>query len=154
MVAPTALALIATTFPEGAPRNRALGVYAAMSGGGAAVGLVAGGLLTSYLSWRWVMFVNVPIGILVAALAPYVLPESSRQRGRFDLPGAITGTAGVALLVYGLSNASTDQSGVSHWGDTKVIASLAAAAVLLVTFALIEWRSRHPLPTATARVPT
>src|SRR5215467_13396328 len=81
IVAPTALALIATTFPEGAPRNRALGVYAAMSGGGAAVGLVLGGLLTSYLSWRWTLFVNVPIGILVAALAPYVLPESSRQRG-------------------------------------------------------------------------
>jgi EmrB/QacA subfamily drug resistance transporter len=145
MVAPTALALIATTFPEGAPRNRALGVYAAMSGGGAAVGLVAGGVLTSYLSWRWTLFVNVPIGILVAVLAPYVLPESTRQRGRFDLPGAITGTGGVALLVYGLSNASTDQSGVSHWGDTRVIVSLVAAAVLLVTFALIEWRSRHPL---------
>ncbi len=145
LVAPTALALIATTFPEGAPRNRALGVYAAMSGGGAAVGLVLGGLLTSYLSWRWTLFVNVPIGILVAALAPYVLSESTRQRGRFDLPGAITGTGGVALLVYGLSNASTDQSGVSHWGDTKVIVSLVTAAVLLVTFALIEWRSRHPL---------
>jgi len=70
MVAPTALALIATTFPEGAPRNRALGVYAAMSGGGAAVGLVAGGLLTSYLSWRWTLFVNVPIGIAVAAFCP------------------------------------------------------------------------------------
>jgi EmrB/QacA subfamily drug resistance transporter len=145
MVAPTALALIATTFPEGAPRNRALGVYAAMSGGGAAVGLVVGGLLTTYASWRWTLFVNVPIGILVAALAPYVLHESPRQSGRFDLPGAITGTAGVALLVYGLSNASTGQDGVSHWGDTKVVASLAAAAVLLVSFALIEWRSRHAL---------
>src|SRR5260370_27639788 len=145
MVAPTALALIATTFPEGAPRNRALGVYAAMSGGGAAVGLVAGGLLPSYLSWRWTLFVNVPIGILVAAGAPYVGSEPTRQRGRFDLPGAITGTGGVALLVYGLSNASTDQSGVSHWGDTKVIVSLVAAAVLLVTFALIERRSRHAL---------
>jgi EmrB/QacA subfamily drug resistance transporter len=145
MVAPTALALITTTFPEGQPRNRALGVYSAMSGGGAAVGLVAGGLLTTYLSWRWVLFVNVPIGILVAALAPHALAESPRQRGRFDLPGAITGTAGVALLVYGLSNASTGQSGVSHWGDTKVIASLAAAAVLLAGFALVEWRSHHPL---------
>ena len=145
MVAPTALALIATTFPEGTPRNRALGVYAAMSGGGAAVGLVLGGLLTSYLSWRWTLFVNVPIGILVAALAPYVLPESSRQRGRFDLPGAITGTGGVALLVYGLSNASTGQNGVSHWGDTKVIVSLVAAALLLMTFGLIERRSSYAL---------
>ncbi|HEY5990043.1 MAG TPA: MFS transporter, partial [Streptosporangiaceae bacterium] len=145
MIAPTALALITTTFPEGPPRNRAMGVYAAMSGGGAAVGLVAGGLLTTYLSWRWVLFVNVPIGILVALVAPYVLAESSRQRGRFDLPGAIAGTGGVALLVYGLSNASTDAAGVSHWGDTKVVVSLAAAAVLLVSFVLIEWRSRHAL---------
>ena len=145
LVAPTALALITTTFPEGQPRNRALGVYSAMSGAGAAVGLVAGGLLTTYLSWRWTLFVNVPIGILIASVAPYVLTESPRQRGRFDLPGAITGTAGVALLVYGLSNASTGQDGVSHWGDTKVIASLVASAVLLVTFALIEWRSRHAL---------
>jgi EmrB/QacA subfamily drug resistance transporter len=145
MVAPTALALITTTFPEGPPRNRAMGVYAAMSGGGAAVGLVAGGLLTTYLSWRWVLFVNVPIGILVALVTPYVLAESSRQRGRFDLPGAITGTAGVALLVYGLSNASTDSSGVSHWGDAKVVVSLITAAVLLVGFVLIEWRSRYAL---------
>ena len=122
-----------------------MGVYAAMSGGGAAVGLVAGGLLTTYLSWRWVLFVNVPIGVLVALVAPYVLAESSRQRGRFDLPGAITGTAGVALLVYGLSNATTDSSGVSHWGDTKVVASLVAAALLLVAFGVIEARSRHAL---------
>jgi EmrB/QacA subfamily drug resistance transporter len=145
MIAPTALALITTTFPEGSQRNRAMGVYAAMSGGGAAIGLIAGGLLTTYLSWRWVMFVNVPIGIVTAFLAGFVLSESTRRRGRFDLPGAITSTAGVALLVYGLSNASTDQAGVSHWTDTKVLASLAAAVVLLVTFALIEWRSRHAL---------
>jgi EmrB/QacA subfamily drug resistance transporter len=145
MIAPTALALITTTFPEGAQRNRAMGVYAAMSGGGAAIGLIAGGLLTTYLSWRWVMFVNVPIGIITAILAGYVLSESTRRRGRFDLPGAITATAGVALLVYGLSNASTDQAGVSHWTDTKVLASLAAAVVLLVSFAIIESRSRHAL---------
>jgi EmrB/QacA subfamily drug resistance transporter len=145
MVAPTALALITTTFPEGPRRNRAMGVYSAMSGGGAAIGLVAGGLLTTYLSWRWVLFVNVPIGIVVALMARYVLPESTRQRGRFDLPGAITGTAGVALLVYGLSNASTDVSGVSHWGDTKVLVSLIASVVLLVTFGFIEARSRHAL---------
>ncbi|HEX9066183.1 MAG TPA: MFS transporter [Streptosporangiaceae bacterium] len=145
MVAPTALALITTTFPEGAQRNRAMGVYAAMSGGGAALGLVAGGLLTTYLSWRWVLFVNVPIGIATALLARYVLAESPRRHGRFDLPGAITSTAGVALLVYGLSNASTDQNGVSHWADPKVLASLAASVVLLAAFALIEWRSEHAL---------
>jgi EmrB/QacA subfamily drug resistance transporter len=145
MVAPTALALITTTFAEGPARNRAMGVYAAMSGGGAAVGLVAGGLLTTYLSWRWVFFVNVPIGIAVAAAAPLVLTESARRRGRFDLPGAIAGTGGVALLVYGLSNASTDQAGISHWTDTKVVASLAAAVALLAGFVMIERRSRHAL---------
>lgn len=145
MIAPTALALITTTFPEGPPRNRAMGVYAAMSGGGAAIGLIAGGLLTTYLSWRWVMFVNVPIGLTVAIAAPLVLSESARRHGRFDILGAITGTGGVAALVYGLSNASTDQAGVSHWGDTKVLVSLAAAAVLLVAFLITEWRSRHAL---------
>ena len=149
LIAPTALALITTTFAEGPARNRAMGVYAAMSGGGAAVGLIAGGLLTTYLSWRWVMFVNVPIGLLTAAVAPYVLVESARRRGRFDLPGAIAGTGAVALLVYGLSNAGTDQAGVSHWTDAKVVVSLATALVLLVGFVVIESRSRNalmPLP--------
>jgi EmrB/QacA subfamily drug resistance transporter len=145
MIAPTALALVATTFAEGPARNRAMGVYAAMSGGGAAVGLIAGGLLTTYLSWRWVLFVNVPIGALTAAAAPFVLPESARRPGRFDLPGAITGSSGVALLVYGLTSASTSQAGVSHWADPKVIASLASAAVLLAAFVITEARSSHPL---------
>src|ERR1017187_9720054 len=119
MAAPTALSLIAVTFPEGPPRNRAMGVYASMSVAGAAVGLIAGGLLVSYLNWRWVFFVNVPIGLVVAALATRVLPESQRRTGRFDLPGAFTGTLGVA--------------------------SLAAAAVLLPAFAVIEVRSTHAL---------
>jgi EmrB/QacA subfamily drug resistance transporter len=145
MAAPTALSLIAVTFPEGPPRNRALGVYASMTVAGVAVGLIAGGLLVSYLSWRWVFFVNVPIGLAVAALATRVLPESGRSTGRFDLPGAITGTLGVGSLVYGLSSAATTTNGVSHWGDTKVIASLAAAAVLLAAFAVIEVRSTHAL---------
>src|SRR6201987_2760255 len=99
MVAPTALALITTNFPEGPPRNRAMGVYAAMSGGGAAVGLLVGGILTTYASWRWVFFVNVPIGVVVALLAPRVLGESQRRPGRFDLPGAITSTLGLVALV-------------------------------------------------------
>ena len=145
MAAPTALSLIAVTFPEGPPRNRAMGVYAAMSVAGAAVGLIAGGLIVNYLSWRWVMFVNVPIGLVVAGLATRVLPESQRRAGRFDLPGAITGTLGITSLVYGLSNAATSVSGVSHWGDTKVIVSLVAAAVLLVAFAVIEVHSKHAL---------
>ncbi len=143
--APTALSLIAVTFPEGPPRNRAMGVYAAMSVAGGAVGLIAGGLLVNYASWRWVLFVNVPIGLIVALLAPRALRESQRRRGQFDLPGAITGSLGLAVLVYGLSSAATSPSGVSHWGDTKVIASLAAAAVLLVAFGVIEVRSRNAL---------
>ena len=145
IVAPTALSLVTTTFPEGPPRNRAMGVYAAMSIAGAAVGLILGGVLTTYLSWRWVFFVNVPIGVAVMLAAPRVLGESARRRGRFDLPGAITGTLGLAALVYGLTSAATTPNGVSHWGDTKVVASLTAAVVLLVSFVLIEWRSKHAL---------
>ena len=141
LVAPAALSLITTTFAEGPPRTRAFGVYAAMSIAGGAIGLIGGGLLTTYASWRWVLFVNVPIGAAVALAAPRVLAESPRRRGRFDLPGAITGTAGVTALVYGLISAATSPDGVSHWGDAKVIASLAAAAVLLAAFAVIETRS-------------
>src|SRR5260221_6448868 len=134
IVAPTALSLVTTTFPEGPPRNRAMGVYAAMTTPGGAVGLIAGGLLTTYASWRWVLFVNVPIGIVVALVAPRAFGESDRHRGRFDLPGAITGTGGLAALVYGLSSAATTQDGGSHLGDTKVRGSLPASVVLTASF--------------------
>jgi len=145
VIAPTALALISTNFPQGQERNRAFSVYAAMAGAGAAAGLVLGGLLTTYASWRWVFFVNVPIGILIAASAPRVLTESPRLPGRIDWAGAVTGCGGVALLVYGLSKAATGADGISHWGDAQVVASLTAAVVLLVSFVLIEMRSSHPL---------
>jgi EmrB/QacA subfamily drug resistance transporter len=146
IIAPTALALITTNFPEGAERNRAFGVYAAMAGLGSAVGVLLGGILTTYLSWRWVLFVNVPIGIVVAAAAPRVLTESPRRPGRIDLAGAVTGTGGIALLVYGLSKAApSGPDGVSHWGDAQVLASLAASVILLVSFVLIERRSSRPL---------
>src|SRR5499433_1087726 len=145
LVAPAALSLITTTFPEGPPRTRAFGVYAAMSIAGGAIGLIGGGLLTTYASWRWVLFVNVPIGAAVALAAPRVLAETPRRRGAFDLPGAITGTGGIAALVYGLISAATSPNGVSHWGDAKVVAALAAAAVLLAAFAVIETRSRQAL---------
>jgi EmrB/QacA subfamily drug resistance transporter len=148
VIAPNALALITTSFPEGEPRNRAMGVYSAMAGGGGAVGLLLGGILTTYVSWRWVLFVNVPIGIVVAAAARRVLDESPRRPGNrvpVDVAGAVTGTAGIALLVYGLSRAATGPDGVSHWGDALVLASLAAAVLLLVLFVLVELRGSHPL---------
>jgi EmrB/QacA subfamily drug resistance transporter len=145
VIAPTALALITTNFPEGGERNRAFGVYAAMAGAGSAVGLLLGGILTTYASWRWCFFVNVPIGIVVAAAAPRVLAESPRRPGRIDVAGAVTGCGGVALLVYGLSKAATGSDGVSHWGDAQVLASLAVSVVLLVSFVLIEMRSSRPL---------
>jgi EmrB/QacA subfamily drug resistance transporter len=145
VIAPTALALITTNFSQGQARNRAFGVYSAMAGVGGATGMVLGGVLTTYASWRWVLFVNVPIGIMVAAAAPRVLAESPRRPGKVDVPGAVTGTGGVALLVYGLSKAATSADGASHWGDAQVLASLAAAVVLLVSFVLIEMRSSRPL---------
>jgi hypothetical protein len=108
------------------PRPARLRVHPA-TGAGAAAGLVLGGLLTTYASWRWVFFVNVPIGILIAAAAPRVLTESPRLPGRIDWAGAVTGCGGIALLVYGLSKAATGADGISHWGDTQVLASLTAS---------------------------
>jgi MFS family permease len=112
IAAPTALSLIAANFPEGQQRNRALGVYAAVSAGGGAVGLLLGGLLTDLVSWRWVFFVNVPIAAVVLFLAPRALNESSATPGHLDVPGAVTATAGMLSPVYGLSNAS-----IHGWGS-------------------------------------
>ena len=140
IASPTALALITTNFAEGPARNRAFGVFAAVSGSGAAVGLLAGGILTEWLSWRWVLFVNVPIGILIALAAPLYISESERQPGRFDVAGALTSTAGMTSLVYGFIRAS--QQG---WSDPVTIAAFVAAAVLLATFLSIETRTRQPI---------
>jgi EmrB/QacA subfamily drug resistance transporter len=142
IVAPTALSLVATTFPQGPARNRAMGVYSAMSVAGGVIGLVVGGLLVTYASWRWVLFVNVPVGIAAAFGALAVLPGVPSRPGRFDMLGAVTGTAGMAALVYGLSQAD---NGTSHWGNANVIAALAGGVVLLAAFAVIETRSRHAL---------
>src|ERR1700694_3283920 len=100
IVAPTALSLIADTFREGPERTRALGVYGAVAGAGGALGLLLGGVLTNFASWRWVLFVNVPIGIVLAIVAPRVLASSHRRPGRLDLPGALTVTGGVGSLVF------------------------------------------------------
>ena len=143
--APAALSLIAVTFPEGRPRTRALGVYAAMTGMGGAVGVVAGGLLTTYASWRWVFFVNVPFGLLLTVGARRALPESQRHPRRWDLPGAVAGTAGFALLIYGLTRGATGPDGVSHWADAATVLTLAGAAAALAAFVAIEARSAQPL---------
>ena len=140
IAAPTALALITTNFPEGRERNRAMGVYAAMSGGGGALGLLLGGILTSYVSWRWIFFINVPIAAIVLFLSPRALHESTTTSGRLDVPGALTGTGGMLALVYGLSNASSHS-----WSSVSTIAFLGAAVVLLVTFVVIEQHSADPL---------
>ena len=140
IASPTALALIATNFPEGAQRNRAMGVYAAMAGAGGAVGLLLGGLLTDYVSWRWIFFVNVPIGALILILAPRALEESETHRGRLDVPGAVTVTAGMLSLVYGLSHAANHS-----WTSAGTAVPLVVAAVLLVSFVLIESRTAQAL---------
>ncbi|MEV6410626.1 MFS transporter [Kribbella sp. NPDC051718] len=136
---PNALALITTTFPAGKERNRAMAVYAAMSGAGAAVGLILGGLLTE-ASWRWTFFINTPIGLIVALLAIRYLGESARQHGKFDLPGAITGTIGLTSLVYGLTHA-----GSKGWGNSATLAFIIGGVALIGVFLLIEARSRHAL---------
>jgi EmrB/QacA subfamily drug resistance transporter len=140
IAAPTALSLIATNFPEGAPRNRAMGVYAAMAGGGGAVGLLLGGILTDLVSWRWIFFVNVPIAVLILFLAPRALNESSTTSKHLDVPGAITVTAGMLSLVYGLSNAATHS-----WSSPSTVIPLVAAGVLLLSFLVLESRQVDPL---------
>jgi EmrB/QacA subfamily drug resistance transporter len=145
LAAPAALSLIAVTFPEGKHRTRALGVYAAMTGMGGAIGLIAGGLLTTYATWRWVFFVNVLIGLPLVLAIRVAIPETRRHPRRFDLPGTLTGSLGFALLVYGLSHGATGPDGVSHWGDAATVAALAGAAVALISFFLVEARTAEPL---------
>ncbi|MDJ0346133.1 MFS transporter [Streptomyces sp. H10-C2] len=140
IASPTALALITTTFTEGPARNRAFGVFAAVSAGGGAIGLLAGGVLVEWLNWRWVFFVNVPIGLLIALATPRVIKESERHPGHFDLAGALTATLGMVCLVYGFIRAAQD-----GWRDGFTIASFAAAVVLLSTFILVEQRSKQPI---------
>ncbi|MCX4673139.1 MFS transporter [Streptomyces sp. NBC_01381] len=140
IASPTALALITTTFREGPERNRAFGVFAAVSAGGSAIGLLAGGLLVEWLDWRWVLFVNIPIGLVIALATPRYIQESERHPGHFDLLGALTSTVGMVLLVYGFIRASED-----GWSDTLTIASFVAAVVLLGVFLVIESRSKQPI---------
>jgi EmrB/QacA subfamily drug resistance transporter len=142
IISPAALSLVTTMFAEGSERNRALGVWGAVAGSGGAAGVLLGGILTQYAGWEWVLFVNVPIGLAAAFVAPRLLPES-RDEGRervFDLAGATTVTAGLALLVYALVDANN-----VGWGSTQTIVLLAIAVSLLVAFVFIEQRTKNPL---------
>jgi EmrB/QacA subfamily drug resistance transporter len=148
LASPAALALITTTFPAGPARNRALAVYAAMSGAGAAVGLLLGGWLTGLDSvfgfdidgWRLTLLINLPIGLAAAALAPRFLRESEAHDHSLDLPGAVLGTLGLLGLVYGFSRAGSD-----GWTDQWTLSSLVAGAVVLTVFILVERRTEDPL---------
>ncbi|MDQ2750537.1 MAG: MFS transporter [Actinomycetota bacterium] len=133
IAAPTALSLITNEFEEGAERTRALAVYAAVSGAGAALGLLAGGVLTNYFSWRWVLFVNVPIGAVLMVGAFMYLHQTERLKGKFDLLGALLSVAGMVSLVYGFIHVAHD-----GWGNTETFLVFTAAIVLLVGFGLYE----------------
>ena len=142
ILSPAALSILTTTFEEGPERNKALGVWGAVAGSGGAVGVLAGGVLTDTLSWEWVLFVNVPIGIAVAIAAPILLAESrdDREHRSFDIPGAVTVTAGLAILVYALVDAND-----AGWGSTQTVVLLAVALALIGIFLAIELRQRSPL---------
>ena len=142
LLAPAALSLLMTTFAEGRERNLALGIYGAASGSGAAAGVLLGGLLTSYLSWSWVFFINVPVGIAAIVAAPLLLKESSASlpHRHFDFPGAVSVTAGLMLLVYAMTRATSD-----GWGSATTLALIAGAVTLVLAFVVIELRSPSPL---------
>jgi EmrB/QacA subfamily drug resistance transporter len=142
LLAPAALSLLMTTFAEGRERNRALGIYGAASGSGAAVGVLLGGVITSYLGWSWIFFVNVPVGVAAIALTPFLLRDSRAelQHRHFDLAGATSVTGGLMLLVYGLTRAATD-----GWSSPVTLGLLGGAAALIAAFVVVESRSRSPL---------
>jgi EmrB/QacA subfamily drug resistance transporter len=142
LLAPAALSLLMTTFREGRDRNLALGIYGAASGSGAAVGVLLGGVLTSYLSWSWIFFINVPVGLAAIALTPILLQESRAdvEHRHFDLFGAASITAGLMILVYAMTRATTD-----GWGAPATIALIAVSAALVLSFVVIELRSAAPL---------
>jgi len=142
LLAPAALSLLMTTFAEGRERNLALGIYGAASGSGAAVGVLLGGVLTSYLSWSWVFFINVPVGLAAMALAPILLTAGGRSASRrhFDVPGALSITAGLMLLVYATTRATSD-----GWTAPVTLGLFGISALLVAAFLLIELRSPAPL---------
>ena len=140
LAAPSALSLLTTAFAEGAARDRAIGLYTTVSAAGGATGLVMGGLLTELVSWRWVMFVNVPIGLAIWLLGRVVLSETPQRQGHFDLTGAITSTVGMTAIVFGLI-----ESGTAGWTDARTLGAFAAGVVLLAMFVRIERRVEEPI---------
>src|SRR5581483_4457414 len=142
LLSPAALSILTTTFTEGRERNLALGIWGAASGSGGAAGVLLGGALTTALSWSWIFFINVPVGILVMTLTPFLLRESRAdlQHRHFDFAGAATVTSGLMVLVYALTRAT--QHG---WGTGTTIGLLAAAVALVGSFFAIEARSKAPL---------
>jgi EmrB/QacA subfamily drug resistance transporter len=143
VIAPASLSILTTTFSEGAARNRAVGIWGAMGGAGGAVGVLLGGVLTTALSWRWILFINIPIGLIAAVAAQRLITESKRPDAvrDFDLPGALAATIGLSLLVLGIVR--TDQTG---WGSIPTLALIAAGVLLLAGFVAVEGRfARAPL---------
>jgi EmrB/QacA subfamily drug resistance transporter len=142
IIAPSALSIVATIFRDGSERNKALGAWGAVAGSGGAAGVLLGGVLTDGLGWEWVMWVNVPVSLIVLALAPALIPESrsESQTRYFDVAGAVTVTAGLSLLVYAIVDAES-----AGWGSAQTIGLLTAAIVLLGIFTVIELRSHAPL---------
>jgi EmrB/QacA subfamily drug resistance transporter len=141
LLAPAALSLITTTFSDSKERAKAFGVYGGLSAGGAAIGLILGGLLTQYASWHWTLLVNVPIAIAAFMLAiPNVKESKASGDTRYDIPGAITSTLGLVSLVYGIT-----QAGELGWSDPTTLMWFGAAIALLATFFVIESRTSHPL---------
>jgi EmrB/QacA subfamily drug resistance transporter len=142
IISPAALSIVMTSFEEGAERNKALGVWGALGGSGAAVGVLAGGVLTDWLGWEWIFWVNVPVGAAVLLLTPFVVPESFRQteRRRYDPLGAVFVTAGLALLIYAISQAPN-----VGWATARTILLLVAATALLIGFLVTERTVAEPL---------
>ena len=142
ILSPAALSIVAVTFKDGAERNKALGIWGAVAGSGGAAGVLLGGILTEYVGWEWVLWVNVPIGIFAAAIAPSLIAEtkSEAETRHFDVAGAFTITLGLSALVFALLDAET-----VGWGSVQTIATIAGSLILLAAFVAIESRSRAPL---------
>ena len=142
LAAPGALSLLTTTFPAGPVRTKAIGVYGAMAGVGSVLGLLLGGVLTTYVSWRWVLFIDVPIAVLVLIGSRALVPGDS-ERGSLDLVGAVTATLGIGSVVFGLTSGNTN-----GWNAPVTLACFAGGAVLLVAFVVLEGTRRAPLRAA------